>query len=142
MAGIYQTELAAYRQRIDRAGGDAGATAGTFFRINFGQWAATKAWCEANGAGIAIIATNAAFDAFQGQAGWADQGFVGPRRLFVLAEECERFATGHAIAAKGAFATAEINGGKSTVAGNNDLLRAGAQAVIAARTAINEFAFG
>ena len=62
------------RQCADRAGGDAGAATGAFFRINFRQWAAAQAWRKADGTGVAKVAANPAFDAFGGQAGRADQG--------------------------------------------------------------------
>ena len=59
-----------------------------------------------------------------------------------MADQGERFATGHAIAAESTFTPAKINRREAAIAGDDDLLRAGVQAIIAARAAFGEFCFG
>ncbi len=106
-----------------------------------GKRTTAKTRYETNGAGVTIIAANTTFNSFQWQAVRADKRFVGPRCLFGLADQGEGFANGHAIAAECTFTPAEIDGWKAAIARNDDLVRAGAQAIVAARATICELGF-
>jgi len=62
--------------------------------------------------------------------------------LFVIATPQGLWFAGiQAVGAKGAFASGKIDGRKTTVAGNNNLFRAGAQTIITAGTGVDEFSF-
>ena len=140
---MHDGDKLANREGGDWAGGDAGATASAFFRINLGQRAATDARREADGSCITVVAANATFNPLVWQAAGADERLVGPGLVFLrLCFQGLRCAGLEAIAAEGAFATGEIDGRETAVAADDDLFRAGAQAIVAARATVSEFSFG
>lgn len=123
------------------AGADAGAAAGTQRVVDSRQRAVAQARRKMDGAHIAEIAADPAFDAAFRQAGVADGCLVRPRRQSPGADQRQRLACGRTIAAESTFVLAEIDGGKTAVPGDQNFLRTGAQAIAAASTAVNEIRF-
>jgi hypothetical protein len=133
---------AANRDRCYRTGCEAGPAAGAQVRCNFGQRATADAWREANGAGVAEVAANTAFDTLVRQTGRADGGLEGPWQALFCADQCAGFTGVDAGATESAFTVTKIDSRKTAVARHDDVFRADTEAVVAARAGVGKRGLG
>ncbi len=92
---------------------------------------------KADGAAIADIATATAGDCLHGQTATVDTGPEGPGRIDFTIQR-PGLTGADTITAEAAFATLEIDAGKTAVAADDDVTRAAQGAVEAAGAAIGK----
>ena len=75
------------------------------------------------------------------QAAIGNDSFMGPAGLIFAADQCQRFAGADTVCTKRALAALEVDGRITAIADDNNLFRAGTNAVVATGTAIRKKGF-
>lgn len=127
------------RDRLRRTRRDTRATTGTGGGIQFGQCHPPESRAEADSTRVTAFATHPAFHTTRGKTGIADRGHMRPGPLFVTTLQGRGCACRHAISAKRALATGEIDPWESAAPGNDHTRTTDAQTVATARAARDEF---